>query len=59
MKPGVVLTVTCLISILLLSLHIAEDIVLGFSPGGRGNLGVILSARALRSARAVKPPVAP
>jgi hypothetical protein len=32
------LTVTSLISILLLSLHIAEDIVLGFSGGGLENL---------------------
>ncbi|HEU6451344.1 MAG TPA: hypothetical protein VFT57_07970 [Gemmatimonadaceae bacterium] len=38
MKPGVMLTVTSLISILLLSLHIAEDIVLGFSGGGLENL---------------------
>jgi hypothetical protein len=37
-KPGVMLTVTSLISILLLSLHIAEDIVLGFSGGGLENL---------------------
>ena len=129
MKPSVMLTVTSLLSILLLSLHIAEDIVLGFSGGGLENLvgiailvvylcgtlllsgrrsglviallgsllaagvpvihmtgaglgvkrsagafffiwtlyalgvigtfGVILSARALRSARAIRPPVAP
>ena len=129
MKPSVMLTVTSLLSILLLSLHIAEDIVLGFSGGGLANLvgiailvvylcgtlllsgrrsglviallgsllaagvpvihmtgaglgvkrsagafffiwtlyalgvigtfGVILSARALRSARAIRPPVAP
>jgi hypothetical protein len=32
------LTVTSLLSILLLSLHIAEDIVLGFSGGGLENL---------------------
>ena len=38
MKPGVMLTVTSLISILLLSLHIAEDIALGFSGGGLENL---------------------
>jgi hypothetical protein len=41
MKPGVLLTVTSLISILLLSLHIAEDIVLGFAGGGLENLGGI------------------
>src|SRR5919199_6653063 len=38
MKPSVMLTVASLISILLLSLHIAEDIVLGFSGGGLENL---------------------
>jgi hypothetical protein len=32
------LTVTSLLSILLLSLHIAEDIVLGFAGGGLSNL---------------------
>lgn len=38
MKPSVMLTVTSLLSILLLSLHIAEDIVLGFAGGGLTNL---------------------
>ena len=38
MKPSVMLTVTSLISIVLLSLHIAEDIVLGFAGGGLENL---------------------
>lgn len=38
MKPSVMLVVTSLLSILLMSLHIAEDIVLGFSPGGLLNL---------------------
>ena len=38
MKPSVMLTATSLLSILLLSLHIAEDIVLGFSGGGLENL---------------------
>jgi hypothetical protein len=37
-KPNVLLVVTSLLSILLLSLHIAEDIVLGFAPGGLVNL---------------------
>ena len=32
MKPNAILVVTSLLSILLLSLHIAEDIVLGFHP---------------------------
>jgi hypothetical protein len=41
MKPRVMLTVTSLISILLLSLHIAEDIVLGFASGGLTNLAGI------------------
>ncbi|MGH7604546.1 MAG: hypothetical protein ACRENK_11190 [Gemmatimonadaceae bacterium] len=41
MKPRVILTVTSLLSILLLSLHIAEDIVLGFAGGGLANLGGI------------------
>ena len=38
MKPSVMLTVASLLSIVLLSLHIAEDIVLGFAPGGLMNL---------------------
>ena len=38
MKPNVMLTATSLLSILLLSLHIAEDIVLGFARGGLENL---------------------
>src|SRR3954471_15503664 len=38
MKSSVMLTVTSLISILLLALHISEDIVLGFAPGGLTNL---------------------
>jgi hypothetical protein len=38
MKHSVMLTATSLLSILLLSLHIAEDIVLGFAGGGLENL---------------------
>jgi hypothetical protein len=38
MKPNVLLVVTSLLSILLVSLHIAEDIVLGFAGGGLTNL---------------------
>ena len=38
MKSSVMLRVTALLSILLLSFHIAEDIVLGFSGGGLENL---------------------
>jgi hypothetical protein len=38
MKPNVLLIATSLFSITLLSLHIAEDIVLGFAGGGLSNL---------------------
>ena len=38
MKPNGMLTVASLLSILLLSIHIAEDIVLGFARGDLGNL---------------------
>lgn len=38
MRPRLMLTVVSLLSILLLSLHIAEDIVLGFAGGGLANL---------------------
>ena len=38
MRPSAMLTVTSIFSILLLSLHIAHDIVLGFSGGGIENL---------------------
>jgi len=38
MRSSVLLTVTSLLSILLLSLHITEDIVLGFAGGGLENL---------------------
>lgn len=38
MKSRDMLTVTSLFSIVLLSLHIAEDITLGFAPGGLTNL---------------------
>ena len=41
MKPSVMLTVTSLFSILLLSLHISEDILLGFAKGGLENLFAI------------------
>jgi hypothetical protein len=42
MKPSVMLTVASLLSILLLSLHIADDIVRGFSGGGLENIFGIL-----------------
>lgn len=38
MKPNVLLVVTSMLSILLISFHIAEDIVLGFTGGGLSNL---------------------
>ncbi len=38
MKPNLLLVVTSLLSILLMSLHISEDIVLGFTGGGLTNL---------------------
>lgn len=41
MKSNVLLTVTSLLSILLLSLRIAEDIVFGFAGGGLENLAGI------------------
>ena len=41
MKPSVTLTVASLLSILLVSLHITDDIVRGFEPGGLSNLTVV------------------
>ncbi len=38
MKASTMLTLTSLLSIVLLSIHIAEDIVLGFAGGGLENL---------------------
>lgn len=38
MKDSLMLAITSLLSILLLSLHVAEDIVLGFAGGGLENL---------------------
>jgi hypothetical protein len=38
MKPNILLVVTSMLSILLMSFHIAEDIVLGFAGGGLSNL---------------------
>jgi hypothetical protein len=39
MKPNVALMVASLLSILLFSFHMADDIVLGFEKGGISNLG--------------------
>jgi len=41
MKQNLLLVVTSLLSILLISLHISEDIVLGFAGGGLVNLVAI------------------
>jgi hypothetical protein len=41
MKPNVLLIATSMFSIVLLSLHISEDILLGFAPGGLTNLFAI------------------
>jgi hypothetical protein len=38
MKPNVMLTVACLLSILLLTFHLADDIVRGMERGGIANL---------------------
>lgn len=38
MNSNVMLKVTSLVSIILLSIHISEDIVLGYATGGRENL---------------------
>jgi hypothetical protein len=45
MKRDVTLTVTSLLSLLLLTFHLADDIVRGFEPGGLSNLigGVLIS----------------
>ncbi len=38
MKRSVLLTITSLLSILLFSFHLADDIILGMEPGGLNNL---------------------
>ena len=45
MRHNVTLTITPLLSLLLLTLHLADDIVRGFEPGGLSNLigGVLIS----------------
>ncbi len=42
MKHQVTLTVASLISLLLLVVHLSDDIVRGFSPGGPGNLTAVV-----------------
>ena len=45
MKQNLMLTIFSLLSLLLLTLHLADDIVRGFEPGGLSNLvgGVLIS----------------
>ncbi len=53
MKNHVMLTVASLLSILLLTLHLADDIVRGMATGGPPNmigLAVLASCRSLRRA---------
>ena len=42
MKPNALLTITSLLSILLMTLHITDDIVRGLSPPGRDNVGAVV-----------------
>src|SRR5947207_2774816 len=42
MKPNIILTVTSLLSTLLFSIHVTDDIIRGMSEGGRENIIVIL-----------------
>jgi hypothetical protein len=41
MKPSVMLTIASLLSILLFTFHLADDIVRGFEKGGLANLGAV------------------
>ena len=43
MKDNITLTITALLTILLMTFHIAEDIVRGFEPGGLKNIQTILT----------------
>lgn len=45
MRQNLMLTITSMLSLLLLTLHLADDIVRGFEPGGLSNLigGVLIS----------------
>ena len=42
MKPNALLTITSLLSILLMSLHITDDIVRGISPAAPDNVGAVV-----------------
>ena len=43
MKHNITLTVTCLLSIVLMTFHIADDVVRGFEPGGFKNIQTIVT----------------
>ena len=42
MKPNALLTITSLLSILLMSLHVTDDIVRGISPARADNIGAVV-----------------
>ena len=42
MKPNALLTITSLLSILLMTLHITDDIRRGISPAGADNVGAVV-----------------
>ena len=42
MKPNALLTITSLLSILLMSLHVTDDIVRGISPARADNVGAVV-----------------
>ncbi|HEY6118923.1 MAG TPA: hypothetical protein VIV66_03140 [Pyrinomonadaceae bacterium] len=42
MKPNVMLSIASMLSILLLTFHMADDIVYGFEPGGLANLVAVV-----------------
>jgi len=45
MKPVHVLTITALLSVLLGSFHLADDVVLRIEPGGSSNyIGIVITA---------------
>jgi hypothetical protein len=43
MKDNITLTITALLTILLMTFHIADDVVRGFEPGGLKNIQTILT----------------
>ncbi|HEX6049568.1 MAG TPA: hypothetical protein VFZ21_09870 [Gemmatimonadaceae bacterium] len=49
MKPNALLTITSLLSILLMSLHITDDIVRGISPARADNIGAVVIFAAVRA----------